>query len=99
MARITIRPKAEADLEEIWLYLAEQADPERADNVVLMINQKLEMIATHPHMGRLRPDIRHGLRSVVAGRYIAFYVPLDDGVDVVRVVYGGRDLPQVFADE
>jgi plasmid stabilization system protein ParE len=33
------------------------------------------------------------------GRYIVFYFPLDDGIDVVRVLYGGRDLDAIFHDE
>ena len=36
--------------------------------------------------------------ATLIGRYVAFYFPLEDGVDLVRVVYGGRDLSQALAE-
>jgi hypothetical protein len=31
---------------------------------------------------------------------LIFYLPLDDGIDVVRVIYGGRNLDAIdFADD
>ena len=98
MAHIILRPRAERDIREIWLYLAEQTDANHADRVAHQMLQKLEMLSTHPYLGRQRNEIRPGLRSLVIGRYVAFYFPLEDGVDLVRVVYGGRDLSQALAE-
>ena len=99
MARIILRPRAERDIREIWLYLAEQTDADHADRFAHQMLQKLEMAATHPYIGRQRTEIRTGLRSLVIGRYLAFYLPLDDGIDLVRVIYGGRELNQALVEE
>jgi toxin ParE1/3/4 len=48
-------------------------------------------------MGRRRDELAPGLRSFPAGRYVIFYLPLTDGVDIVRVLHGSRDIETVFA--
>jgi toxin ParE1/3/4 len=30
------------------------------------------------------------------GNYIIFYRPIDDGIEVVRILHGARDLPPLF---
>lgn len=40
------------------------------------------------------------MRSFPVFRYVVFYRPLDDGITVVRVLHGSRDLEtQEYADE
>ena len=56
-----------------------------------------ELLAEHPLIGRLRPALPEGVRSFPLGNYLIFYVPAADGIDVVRVIYGGRDLPGAFS--
>jgi len=36
------------------------------------------------------------MRSFPFGRYVIFYVPLEDGIDVVRVLHSARDIDAVF---
>jgi toxin ParE1/3/4 len=36
------------------------------------------------------------LRSVTVGNYVIFYLPLPDGIDVVRVIPGMRDFKAFF---
>lgn len=47
-------------------------------------------------MGRARPELATGVRSFPFGRYVIFYAPLDDGIDVVRVLHGARDIDGIF---
>ncbi len=56
-------------------------------------------MATQPMMGRARDELALGVRSFPFGRYVVFYVPLDDGIDVVRVLHGARDIDAVFNPE
>ena len=49
-----------------------------------------------PEMGRSREELAPGLRSVTAGNYLLFYQPIDDGILVIRVAHGSRDLPALF---
>jgi toxin ParE1/3/4 len=42
--------------------------------------------------GRERPDLRQDLRSFPVGSYLIFYVPLADGIEVIRVMHGRQDV-------
>jgi toxin ParE1/3/4 len=49
-------------------------------------------VRKHPQLGRPRPEIAEGARSLVIERWIIFYRIVEDGVQIVRVVDGARDL-------
>jgi len=90
MPRILKRPEAENDLDEIWLYIA-QDNPQSADRFLDHINEKIEQLAVFPKMGASRDDIKEGLRVFPVGNYLIFYFPLTDGVDIVRVLHGSME--------
>lgn len=49
-----------------------------------------------PGIGRRRDDLAPGLRSISYANYLIFYRPIDDGIEIVRVLHGSRDLPSQF---
>jgi len=84
-------PQAEIDITAIWNFIA--ADSVRAaDAVIGRIEQTFDMLADAPFAGRSRDELRSNLRSFPVGNYIIFYVPLPDGVEVVRVMHGRQDI-------
>ena len=95
MARVTRRPQAEDDVLEIWDYIAEDSIVE-ADRWVDRLDEKLALWATQPMMGRARDELAHGIRSLAFGRYVVLFQPLPDGIDVVRVLHGARDIDANF---
>lgn len=94
MPRITRRPLAEADILEIWDYIAQDSLTE-ADRWVDALDDKLSIWATQPAMGRRRDELAPGLRSFAFGRYVVFFQPLPDGLDVVRVLHAARDVDDI----
>ena len=90
MSRLLIRPLAEQDLDAIWDYIAIR-DPDRAESMIRTLYAKMGTFAHNPYMGRERPEIEPGLRSFPVGSYVVFYEPLDNGIDVFRVLHGARD--------
>lgn len=68
----------------------------QADSWVDNLDAKLRLMATQPLMGRAREELFPSMRSHPFGRYVIFYMPLSDGVDVVRVIHSTRDLNSVF---
>ena len=95
MARVTRRPQAEADVLEIWDYIAEDSVID-ADRRVDRLDEKLSLWATQPLMGRNRDELATGIRSLAFGRYVVFFEPLPNGIDVVRVLHGSRDIDASF---
>ena len=47
-------------------------------------------------MGRARHELIVDLRSFIVRNYIIFYQPMADGIEVLRVLYGARDVRRVF---
>ncbi len=88
-------PRAKSDLVEIWTYIAENSEA-RADSFIDSIDEKLKALAQCPGMGSLRNELADGLRSLSMGRYVVFYRILSDGIAIVRVLHGARDLNAAF---
>ena len=47
-------------------------------------------------MGRARDELAPELRSFPFERYVIFYEPLQDGIVVVRLMHGARDIETEF---
>ena len=97
MARVTRRPLAATDILDIWDYIADDSI-ERADRWVDRLDKKLALIATQPLMGRARDELAAEVRSLPFARYVIFYVPTQDGIDVLRVLHSARDIDAIFSD-
>jgi toxin ParE1/3/4 len=63
-----------------------------ADRVLDEIEGKFDALGDFPEIGVARDDVRPGLRMLVSGAYVILYRVGADGVDIVRVVHGRRDL-------
>jgi toxin ParE1/3/4 len=94
--RVLRRRLASNDIADIWDYIAEDS-AHQADTWVSRLDKTLHLLASQPLMGRLRNELSAGLRSQPLGRYVVFYLPLDDGIDVVRVLHSARDIDAAFS--
>ena len=95
MPRITRRPRALQDLDEIWDYIALD-NPDAADQFVEMIEEKCHLLAQFPKIGTSCESLHPALRYLPVGKYLLFYLPLDGGIEVVRVLHGARDVESLF---
>jgi toxin ParE1/3/4 len=95
MPRLTRTFRAEEDLIEIWRYIANE-NVRAADKLVDRIEQTCRRLARNPRLGPARPDLAPELRFFVVGSYLILYRAIRDGVEIVRVVHGARDLPSLF---
>ncbi|RAU21896.1 type II toxin-antitoxin system RelE/ParE family toxin [Paramagnetospirillum kuznetsovii] len=91
MARVRFRPRAIADLEQIGDFIATD-NPAAAATFIAEIMRCCELLAGSPMIGRDRAALRSGTRSFPVGHYIVFYSPASDGIEVVRVLHGARDV-------
>ncbi len=87
--------RAEEDLVEIWLYIA-QDNLQAADRLLDTIERACARLAKNPGLGPARPDLAPGLRYFTVRNYLIFYRELIDGVEIVRVVHGARYLPDLL---
>jgi toxin ParE1/3/4 len=98
MARVLRRPKAAEDIAAVWDFIADD-NPDAADYWVDQLDTQLRLLATQPLMGRARDELAPGIRSFPFGRHLVFYLPIGDGIDVVRVLHGTRDVDTVFGKD
>lgn len=95
MRRLDFAPLALADIDEIAGYVAAQ-DPQAAARLIARIKERAISLAERPGLGRPREELAPKLRSVAIASYALFYRPLDDGIEVARVLHGRRDIDAVF---
>jgi len=92
-ARLSVQ--ARTDLEEIWVYIAEDS-PAAADRIIDRILVTCQKLARSPRIGRSRADLASGIRCFPVDKYIIFYRMAKSGIEVARVLSGYRDIDMLF---
>ena len=95
MARVRRTRRARRDLIDIWRHVA-GGDERAADRLLDDIDARCRELAEHPRLGPRREDVRPGLRHLVVEPYVVLDRVAGDGVEIVRVVHGRRDLQGLF---
>lgn len=86
------------DIEQIADYIARESGFDQADRFLTRLDAKFSKIAQFPNLGRQRNEILPGLRSFPMDQYLILYIPVNQDVDILRVVSGYRDLSALFTD-
>jgi toxin ParE1/3/4 len=95
MPHVFTRPRAEADLVDIWTYIAQDSQA-NADHLLDCIRDTLNRLAAMPFMGQARFDLTPGLRMFPVGSYLMFFRPIESGIEVIRVLHGKRNITGRF---
>jgi toxin ParE1/3/4 len=87
---------AEADADEIWFWVAADS-PRAAHRLLDEFDDAAKLLAKFPEAGIARENLAPGLRSLPVESYLLFYRSVDDGLEIVRVLHGRRDIgPDLF---
>ena len=90
--RLVFTERAQADLLEAWLYIAED-NLAAADRVLDTLEQESKVLLMQPLMGRARPELGSQVRSwPSAAPYLLFYEVDDVELTVLRVLHHARDV-------
>jgi toxin ParE1/3/4 len=93
--KVLRKPQAETDLIEIWIYIA-QDSPTSADKLLDEIDEKSQTLADSSFIGRARDELGPNICSFPIGNYVLFYQPIVDGIEIIRVLHGARDIDALF---
>jgi toxin ParE1/3/4 len=96
MARYRIARRAGIDLDDIWLFIAERDSPKAADRVLTRLYEAFVSLSLSPRIGVQRSRFGPNLRMFPVFEYLIFYRPMDDGVEIVRVLHGKRNITKDF---
>ncbi len=84
MSAYHVADLAEADLDEIWEHLDEEASDVVADRQLDRLYERFQLLAGQRFLGRPRPEFALALRSFVVQPFIIFYYPRDSGITALR---------------
>ena len=96
-------PDARMDLVDLFVYIG-QHDQEAADRFLRAVDQTIEKLAAMPGLGGPceldNPNLADLKVWPVKGfkKYLIFYRLTDEGIEIVRVLYGGRDISKLLEE-
>jgi toxin ParE1/3/4 len=83
--------QAERDIEEICDHIARD-NPRRAVTFIAELRDRCSQIVQFPLGAPLRPRLGRGVRCVVFGRYLVFYIVHARTIEIRRVLHGARNI-------
>ena len=98
MKRHIISQPAIKDLEEIINYFSNR-NIKAGEKFINEFEKKCKYLADFPQMGRNYDDIKPSLRGLPLANYIIFYRIINDGIEIIRVVSGYRNLESLFLED
>ncbi len=90
--RVEITPTAEADIEDIWSYIAEDST-ESATAFILALEEQVVTLESFPERCPLIPEneiLGTRYRHLIYGNYRTIYKITGKVVIVLRVIHGAR---------
>lgn len=84
-----IRPRAEADLREIWRYTSRNWSPEQADTYYNKLVDGIEAVAADGELGR--PSFRSNVFRHVVGSHVIYFRRRGSMVYIIRVLHSRMD--------
>ncbi len=100
-----VLPAADQDLDEQASYLAQEASLETALRFYDAAATTFERLSRMPGIGELRRSSNRHLANLRVWRvegfekHLIFYRPSSDGIEIVRVVHGLRDIDSIMLHE
>ena len=97
MARLLWTLPAKNDLDDIYDYIAlTDGRPATAEGVVRGIHEACQRYADGPSQGEARSDFGDNYRVGLYKRWVIIYRPIEDGIEILRLVDGSRDFSRLF---
>ena len=91
MLELEISSRADSDLQDIWLYIA-QDQPTNADCYLDKLLDAVDRLAEFPNIGR-------ELKSFPVGRYNLYYRISGNKLELLRVLSADLDISQILQSE
>ena len=104
MPKIILSEFVEPELAAIWEFIAAD-NIDAADRLLAAAEDTFEVLARMPDMGSPRTFKPVRLRKLRSFRvkgfenYLIFYIPLRDGIEVLHILHGARELEGFWQSE
>lgn len=97
--------RARSEIKDLHIYLAfSRNEKELAKKLIDRIRKEIRSLDTLPERFRKvtwEPWMSYGVRQMPVGRYLVYYEVDSElqRVNVIRIVYGGRDIENILNNE
>lgn len=88
---LNILLQADADLEEIWLYSANEWSIEQADSYITGLYATFSMLCETPEIARERSEITPPVRLHPSGQHHVIYRIEGTSISVIRILHNRRN--------
>ncbi len=95
MNRCDFSADASRDLHAIFDSIAKD-DLLAAKRILDRIHALCDLIPSQPQMGRDRSPLISGMRSITLKPYTVYYRAHSDGIEVLRILHGRRDIRDIM---
>lgn len=92
LAGYRLFPRAQQDLEEIWLYTLQQWSPTQADSYVSNILSACKALAAGEKIGLNASEIRKGYFKYFSTSHTIYYKISPQHLDVIRILHQSSDI-------
>jgi toxin ParE1/3/4 len=89
--RFVLKPRAQADLDEIWDYTVDRWGIDQAESYTRQLSKHIQAVAENPSLGHECEEVRAGYRQYPSGSHVLFYRLIDRGIEVVRILHERMD--------
>ncbi|MBJ2153177.1 type II toxin-antitoxin system RelE/ParE family toxin [Paracoccus sp. IB05] len=90
MKALSFTPLAEADIEAIWDYSAENWGLEQAELYTDEIRHACHALASGRNLGRAT-NVRPGYRKCTTGSHVIYFRDRGDWLEIVRILHVAQD--------
>ena len=89
MKSLIFTPTAEADIDGIWDYSAENWGPDQADHYTDEIRDTCRALAAGQKLGRAA-NVRPGYLKHPCGAHVIYFRDRGDTLEIVRILHGAQ---------
>ena len=93
--RIELTRAALADFDDIYDYIARD-NPRAAAQVLRSLDESIQLLADQPKLGKVFRHRRLRLRLLMHDDYLVFYRERPGIIEIVRVIHGRRNIPDIL---
>lgn len=98
MSDYILSPAAQADIDRIWDYTADNWSIEQADRYTEQLKRACASISIDGREGRKISEVRSGYRKLSAGSHFIIFRLVENTVDVVRILHQRMDIASHIED-
>lgn len=91
MKALAFSPAAEADIDGIWDYSAENWGPDQADRYTDEIRDACNALASGRKRGRA-VDVRPGYLKLTTGSHMIYFRDNGDRLEIMRILHNKQDV-------